>query len=387
MRCDTDVACPPPCAVRAFAPTIALSRTQAPAPAERSMVVSRKNRLSGTTTTALVAKPKLPKSEAKAKLDVVDDKPGQARKADVPVATRGKSAIHARIGDVPIKNEKKPKNPKDNPEWFWKGKLKWKVAPPDVEVIKNPDNKDGRGWIEKWKSPSTGNWVHNYTIEELERKAGEKFARVSEFSQNIKALEKKLERDLVSADPKERQTALVVALIHHTYIRVGNEGSTKRKAKDPTKKNTYGITTMLVKHWKNGAFDFYGKSEVKHVKAVTDPLLFELVEKAAKDRSANAQLFPLVSADDVNAYLEPFGGHAKDFRTYHATRLAAEAFKAVERDAKRSGDELSAVDRELMIPSIVESVAEQIGHEPSVCRSNYIDPAVITMFVEGKFKK
>jgi DNA topoisomerase-1 len=341
----------------------------------------RKPTLSPAT---LVAKPTLPKSaRAQERDDVVDQRSGRTRASDVPAPTRGRSALHARLGDVPIANAKKPKNPTDNPEWFWKGKLKWKAPPAGVEVIENPHNKDGRGWIEKWRSPTTQRWVHNYTMEEMERRAGEKFARVNRFAENIDALEEQLERDLKSKDEKLKQTALVVALIHHTYIRVGNEDSAQRADDDPDKQNTYGVTTMLVRHWRDGAFRFLGKAEVAHEKRVEDARLRRLVDRAARGRAPDAPLFD-VTAADVNAYLEPFGGHAKDFRTYHATRLAHEAFAQIERDAKEQGSTLTPAERERMLPEVVESVAAQIGHEPSVSRKSYIDPAVIELFVRGK---
>src|SRR5688572_4435593 len=145
------------------------------------MLVGKKQAKVEKPKVGLVETPELPKSAPKAKkTDVVEEKPGKANASDVAKPTRGKSALHARIGDTQVESEKPVKNPVENPEWFWNGKLKWKVAPPDVEVITNPDNKDGsNGWIEKWKAPGAKKWTHNYTLEELERKAGEKFAHVN----------------------------------------------------------------------------------------------------------------------------------------------------------------------------------------------------------------
>ena len=84
---------------------------------------------------------------------------------------------------------------------------------------------------------------------------------------------------------------------------------------------------------------------------------------------------------DINAYLKELLGEehsAKDFRTWHATVLAAIDIARVpaagdgERAAKRS------------IATTVRRVADHLGNTPAVCRASYIDPRVFDRFREGR---
>src|SRR5687767_14282536 len=66
--------------------------------------------------------------------------------------------------------------PETHPKLFTAdGLRKWKVPPTDVEVIPNTTGEGS--WIEKWRSPTNGRWVHNYTVDEVKRRAGLKFVQ------------------------------------------------------------------------------------------------------------------------------------------------------------------------------------------------------------------
>ncbi|HEY4219989.1 MAG TPA: hypothetical protein VGO62_01575 [Myxococcota bacterium] len=311
-----------------------------------------------------------------------------------------KSAVHARMGDVAIApNKRQALNAKDNPEWFWHGHKKWKVAPPGVKVDNNADNKNGQGFIEKWQSPTTGKWVHNYTVDEMQRRAGLKFVHNRAFADELPALRKQVQRDLKSGG--ERATiALVVALIDKTYIRIGNDDSTQRskikvKKGEDKKVDTYGLTSMLGQHLsKDGSkLTFVGKAEVPHENTIDDAQLVGLLRALKKKTAPDQRIFQRPGDDaienpasklahDVNEYLAPFGASAKSFRTYHATRLATAAFLSWSKQHKSA----TPADREMAVMEVAETVAEKLGHEPSVCLGNYIDPAIVALFVRGKIK-
>jgi DNA topoisomerase-1 len=67
---------------------------------------------------------------------------------------------------------------------------------------------------------------------------------------------------------------------------------------------------------------------------------------------------------------------AKDFRTYHASRLMAEELAK----APPVHDE-SAVDR--TVKEVLKRVAEHLGHTPAICRKNYVDPTVVEAYRKG----
>jgi DNA topoisomerase IB len=68
---------------------------------------------------------------------------------------------------------------------------------------------------------------------------------------------------------------------------------------------------------------------------------------------------------------------AKDFRTWHATVLAAAALAVSDEpgDTKRS--------RQRAIKAAVSEVAEYLGNTPTIARNSYIDPRVIDLYENG----
>lgn len=82
----------------------------------------------------------------------------------------------------------------------------------------------------------------------------------------------------------------------------------------------------------------------------------------------------------MNAYLaELFHGDltAKDFRTWHATVLAATALALT--DERHD----SARARKRAVRAALEEVAQYLGNTATVARSSYIDPRVIDLFESG----
>ena len=88
-----------------------------------------------------------------------------------------------------------------------------------------------------------------------------------------------------------------------------------------------------------------------------------------------------VRSDDINDYIkEGTGGEftAKDFRTWHATVLAAVAL-AVSVPAARSERA-----RKRAVARAVGEVSDYLGNTPAVCRTSYVDPRVVDRFNEGR---
>ena len=86
-----------------------------------------------------------------------------------------------------------------------------------------------------------------------------------------------------------------------------------------------------------------------------------------------------VRSADINAYVKELLGEehtAKDFRTWHATVLAA-----LDLAAHPRAEGVSA--RRRQASTTVRRVAEHLGNTPAVARSSYIDPRVFERFHEG----
>ena len=87
-----------------------------------------------------------------------------------------------------------------------------------------------------------------------------------------------------------------------------------------------------------------------------------------------------VTAADINDYLREVAGDdftAKDFRTWHATVLAAVGLAVSER---ASGSEST---RKRAVARVVREVAGYLGNTPAVARASYIDPRVISLYERG----
>jgi len=87
-----------------------------------------------------------------------------------------------------------------------------------------------------------------------------------------------------------------------------------------------------------------------------------------------------VTAGDINEYLREISGDdytAKDFRTWHATVLAAAGLAVSVRAAE------SPTARKRAITRVVKEVASYLGNTPAVARASYIDPRVIARYEEG----
>jgi DNA topoisomerase IB len=86
-----------------------------------------------------------------------------------------------------------------------------------------------------------------------------------------------------------------------------------------------------------------------------------------------------VTAGNINDYLRDISGGdftAKDFRTWHATVLAAVGL-AVSQAAD------SPTSRKRAVTRVVHEVADYLGNTPAVARASYIDQRVIARCEEG----
>ena len=256
------------------------------------------------------------------------------------------------------------------------GKPLWKTPPAGVVVIPNDT---GRGhYVEKWASKE-GTWVYNYTVEFVRARAEAKFADNLIFGQRLSAIRKRYRSDLKKPGPR-RSLALIVALIDQACFRVGNEKSEGN--------GVYGVTTLRPEHLtiegKTARFDYVGKKRVEQHRVVVDAHIAKLLKALKKKAKGDpdARLFREgsrnITGKDVNAYLAEFGVSAKQFRTYHATRMARQLLlKSSARTAK---------DRSKAVKAAIGEVSRHLGNTATVCESSYVDPQVVHRFMEGTLK-
>jgi DNA topoisomerase IB len=186
---------------------------------------------------------------------------------------------------------------------------------------------------------------------------------------------------------RDRVLAAAVRLTDLGFFRSGGD-------EYAAENGTFGLATLRRDHvtCSNGElrFKFIGKSGKEHIQVVTDELAYSVV-RSLKRRRTGADIEDLlafrsgtrwhnVTAGDINDYLRDVSGGgftAKDFRTWHATVLAAVGL-AVSTSAAGS-----PASRKRAISRVVHEVADYLGNTPAVARASYIDPRIIACYEQG----
>jgi DNA topoisomerase IB len=214
----------------------------------------------------------------------------------------------------------------------------------------------------------------------------EKYDRVMAAARRLPKARARVLRDLaVEGMPRERAAAAAVRLLDLGYFRIGNDAYTEDNG-------SFGLTTLERHHVRRRGdvivFSFVGKSGVEHTVEIDDAIAIEALERMRKRRSASRRLLAYqegrswanLDATAVNLYLgELLGGEmtAKDFRTWHATVLAALALAT----SDEPGD--TKASRTRAVKAAVEEVASYLGNTPTIAKGSYIDPRVLDHYEAG----
>jgi DNA topoisomerase-1 len=202
------------------------------------------------------------------------------------------------------------------------------------------------------------------------------------FGSALPCIRRRIRRDLkLPGMPRQKVLAALVGLLENTLIRIGNDEYARTNG-------SFGLTTFRNRHADvHGAtirFRFRGKSGKEHEVDLTNPRLARVVKKCQD--LPGQDLFQYlddegrrqpIGSTDVNEYLHEITGEhftAKDFRTWSATLLAAQAFELADPGG-------SSAHAERTVVSVVKSVAARLGNTASVCRKCYIHPAVIAAYL------
>ncbi|WCD83739.1 hypothetical protein KPP03845_100058 [Streptomyces xanthophaeus] len=242
------------------------------------------------------------------------------------------------------------------------------------------------GHIQAMGTDAAGRRQYLYHERFRELREASKHDHVLEVSASLPHLRIAVEEDLrVRGLVRERVLACLARLLDLGFFRIG--GTAYRRDHE-----AYGLTTLLHEHARCAGgqvhFDFPGKSAQQQTRSLEDPASFAVI-RALLRRNDGPQLFAYraagtwhdVRAEDVNDYLRDRAGAdltAKDFRTWHATVLAAVALAVSENMA-----DASSTRRRSAEARAVREVSRYLGNTPAVCRASYINPRVIELFENG----
>lgn len=214
-----------------------------------------------------------------------------------------------------------------------------------------------------------------------------KFDRIAALGAGMHRARAQILADL-SGDgmPLVRASATAGRLLDLGYFRIGSDTYADENG-------SFGLTTLQRQHVRmvrgELRFTFAGKSGIDHTVRIDDPDVITALDLMRRRRGAQRLLcfkdggrWRDLTAAMVNEYLASLLQSemtAKDFRTWHATVIAAIELAEVD-----PGQLTSQRATRRAITQAVDSVAQYLGNTPAIARSSYIDPRVIERFEAGQ---
>jgi DNA topoisomerase IB len=263
-------------------------------------------------------------------------------------------------------------------------RIKALAIPPaweDVWICPSPE-----GHIQALGRDSAGRRQYRYHDAWQARRAADKHDAVLHFARRLPDIRHTVDEDLAGPGlTRRRVLGTAVRLIDLGLLRPGNEEYTDAH-------DTYGVTTLLRGHvrCRHGdiLLDFPAKGGHQWRQTLHDAATARVIAALRRGRADGERLLAYrndgsrhtIGADDLNAYIRELSGEdfsAKDFRTWHATVLAAVGL------AVSSWQRPGTRGRHAAVVRMVREVADYLGNTPAVARSSYIDPRVIELYENG----
>jgi DNA topoisomerase IB len=267
------------------------------------------------------------------------------------------------------------------------------VIPPawnDVWICPDP-----RGHIQATGVDQAGRRQYRYHDVWRAMRDREKFEHVLVVGEHLPQLRKRVSADLVGRVlRRERVLAAAVRLLDQGVFRIGGEAYAT--ADSGSGEPTYGLATLHRDHVSvRGAameFRYRAKGGVERAQRILDGEVAPVVRALLKRPDPNPELLGYraggrgpwrdVRSADINDYLKDVTGcqiSAKDFRTWHATVLAAVSLaQPAALTAKSTTSRKRAVSR------AIREVSEYLGNTPAVAKASYVNPRVVDLYHAGE---
>ncbi|WP_299442915.1 DNA topoisomerase IB [uncultured Phycicoccus sp.] len=213
-----------------------------------------------------------------------------------------------------------------------------------------------------------------------------KFDRVKGAGTRLAKARERIIDDLAGEGmPLARAAATATRLLDLGYFRIGSDAYADANG-------SFGLTTLERRHVRRQGgdlvFAFVGKSGIEHSIVISDPHVIASLNFMRRRRGGSPRLLAYkaearwadLQASAVNEYISTMVAEdltAKDFRTWHATVLAAVALA----ESPEPGE--TKASRQRAVKAAVEEVAAYLGNTPTIARQSYIDPRVIDQYEDG----
>jgi DNA topoisomerase-1 len=227
-------------------------------------------------------------------------------------------------------------------------------------------------------------YIYNETWQKKQQQ--KKFRQMLKFADKLPHMRQHCYSLLDEFDSsREHVLALMLLILDETGIRIGNQRYTQQN-------QTFGLSTLRRKHVMHTddalVFEFTGKSKQARTVMIEDEALIEHIRKCVESPGFNIFRFKQSSSqwqnlcsDDVNTYIRAIMGKdfsAKDFRTWHASCLAVEAYLELYPFEESKAKPLNQV---------VKHVSMQLGNTMKICKEYYIHPKILKLIEKNNFHK
>lgn len=209
-----------------------------------------------------------------------------------------------------------------------------------------------------------------------------KFDRVAEMAERLPKFRDRVADHLTRRGlTRERVLATAARMLDTGFFRVGGESY-----------DSFGLATLRWEHVTCSAgqvtCSYPAKGNKPREVRISDPEVCKVVTALRREDDDRGELLRYkadgrwvdVRSEDINEYLREtmeFEATAKDFRTWHATVLAAVGL-AVSVRARSARARAKAVTR------VMREVSDYLGNTPAVARASYVDPRVVEAFEKGR---
>lgn len=220
-----------------------------------------------------------------------------------------------------------------------------------------------------------------------EQRDAAKFDRMIDFGASLTRARTTVVDHLgLTGMPEERAAATAVRLLDLGYFRIGNDVYADTHG-------SFGLTTLERRHVRRSGevlvFRFRGKSGVDHRIEIDDAVVVDVIDVMRRRRETDPRLLAykesrrwrIVLPTLVNEYIRATTGleaTAKDFRTWHATVIAAAALATTDEPGE------TVASRKRAVSGAMKEVSAFLGNTPTLARSSYVDPRVVEAYEDGR---
>ena len=232
---------------------------------------------------------------------------------------------------------------------------------------------------------AAGRWQYIYHPDWEARRTRHKEQQLALLTAALPRIRRHIAQDLTAeTGSKQLAVAIGAALIDRTAMRVGREryldasgtrGASTLYSRDVSVK---GETVVLKFPAKSGKIAFYEVADAALAAAIARIMTIagkRLLMYRTEEGTAQA-----IRSEDLNRYLRDAAGGrvtAKDFRTLHASAIAAEALSRLE-----PGPSDAARRRQMAV--VTREVAAFLRNTPAITRKSYIAPCLFRLFETAK---